>query len=334
MMKSEAITGTAINSELGSCGAPRRHEAVETRLARSKTVGIAILNGVEKQLEILSSAAASASRIRRRPTRRETLIDHKDPSSQPVRSGKGLRSVTAIGALLIACVLIGWCASAVVQFFGKRYELTGTAAVNAVVDRIIGVESNRRFNATSKTSSAAGAGQFIEDTWLDMIRMHRPDLAKDRTKAETLDLRREPKIAREMTTRFAERNAALLKKRGLPVTPSTVYLAHFAGGAGAVAILSAEENADAALVLAKADATGRIKREQIIKANPFLQHFSVGDLKRWADRKMHGPFLNLVELSDGSAAVRPSNPAIRSLLSSRQERRRSAEHPLAASGAP
>ena len=229
-MKSEAITGTAINSELVSCGMLRRHEAVETRLARSKTVGIAILDGVEKQLEILSSAAASASRIRRRPTQRETLIDHKDPSSQPVRSGLGLRSLTAIGALLIACVLIGWCASAVVQFFGETYKLTGTAAVNAVVDRIIGVESNGEINATSKTSSAAGAGQFIEDTWLDMIRVHRPDLAKARTKAETLDLRREPKIACEMTTRFAERNAALLKKRGLPVTPSTIYLAHFAGG--------------------------------------------------------------------------------------------------------
>jgi hypothetical protein len=41
-----------------------------------------------------------------------------------------------------------------------------------------------------------------------------------------------------------------------PVTPGTLYLAHFAGGAGAVAILSAMENTDAALVMATADATG------------------------------------------------------------------------------
>jgi hypothetical protein len=54
------------------------------------------------------------------------------------------------------------------------------------------------------------------------------------------------------------------------VTPGTLYLAHFAGGAGAVAILSAMENADAALVMATADAMGRTKREKIIKANPFL----------------------------------------------------------------
>jgi hypothetical protein len=68
-------------------------------------------------------------------------------------------------------------------------------------------------------------------------------------------------------------------------------LAHFAGGAGAVAILSAIENADAALVMATADATGRTKREKIIKANPFLERFTVADLRNWADRKMQVPGL-------------------------------------------
>ena len=88
----------------------------------------------------------------------------------------------------------------------------------------------------------------------------------------------------------------MLRQRGLPGTAGTVYLAHFAGGAGAVAILSAPKNADAALVMASADATGRIKREQIIKANPFLEHFTVADLKSWADRKMGGPSLDLTEV--------------------------------------
>jgi hypothetical protein len=176
--------------------------------------------------------------------------------------------------------LSGWSASALIRFVSNGYEVTGPAAVNALVDRIIGVESNNRFDATNKASSASGVGQFIEGTWLDLIRVYRPELARIGTKTETLELRREPKIAREMTARFVERNAALLKRRGLPVTASTVYLAHFAGGAGAVAILSADENADAAWVMAKADAKGRITRDQIIKANPFLQHFSVSDLKR------------------------------------------------------
>ena len=81
-------------------------------------------------------------------------------------------------------------------------------------------------------------------------------------------------MAREITARFTERNANLLKRRGLPVTPGTLYLAHFAGAAGAVAVLSALEEAGAAAVMASADATGRTKREKLVKANPFLERFT------------------------------------------------------------
>ncbi len=171
----------------------------------------------------------------------------------------------------------------------SQREETAGPAIDAVVERIIGVESNGDPNARNKRSSATGLGQFLDETWLDMIRAHRPDLAKERSQAEILELRRDVKIARELTARFTERNAEMLRKRGLPVTPGTLYLAHFAGGAGAVAILLAMENADAALVMATADATGRTKREKIIKANPFLERFTVADLRNWADRRMRIP---------------------------------------------
>ena len=45
-------------------------------------------------------------------------------------------------------------------------------------------------------------------------------------------------------------------------------------------------NADAALDIAIADVTGRTKRESIVKANPFLERFTIADIKSWADRKM------------------------------------------------
>ena len=168
-------------------------------------------------------------------------------------------------------------------------DQTRADAIEAVVERIIKVESNGDPNAKNKRSSATGLGQFLNETWLDLIRTHRPDLAKGRSADETLELRRDPNVARELTVRFTEQNAGMLKKRGLPVTPGTLYLAHFAGGAGAVAILSALEDADAASVMASADASGRTKREKIIKANPFLERFTVADLKSWAHRKMRVP---------------------------------------------
>jgi hypothetical protein len=65
----------------------------------------------------------------------------------------------------------------------------------------------------NKRSSATGLGQFLDETWLDLIRVHRPDLARGRSQGETLELRRDAKVAREITTRFTEQNAEMLRKR-------------------------------------------------------------------------------------------------------------------------
>ena len=187
----------------------------------------------------------------------------------------------------------GW---SLYRYLGQSEELSGRAALTALVERIIAVESNGDPNAKNSRSSAMGLGQFLDETWLDLVRAYRPDLARGHSERETLDLRKEPKLAREITTRFVERNVAMLRQRGLPVTAGTLYLAHFAGGAGAVAILSAPDSSDAALVLASADSTGRTKRERLIKANPFLERFTVAELKLWADRKMRAADLRLTEV--------------------------------------
>jgi hypothetical protein len=164
-----------------------------------------------------------------------------------------------------------------------------TDGLETVVERIMFIESNGDPNMRHNRTSATGLGQFLDETWLDMIRAYRPDVLGGRSQAEVLGLRNDPNLARDITARFAEQNIVMLRRRGLPVTAGAVYLAHFAGGAGAAAILSAPEDADAASVMARADATGRTRREKLITANPFLEHFTVADLKRWANRKMRDP---------------------------------------------
>ncbi len=182
---------------------------------------------------------------------------------------------------------VGWLAGLYLyQFVEMKNELTRATEINAVVDRIILAELGGNPMAKNPHSSATGLGQFVNETWLEMIRADRPDLAKERDENEVLELRRDPRLAREIITRLAERNALALSRRGLPVTTGTLYLAHFSGRAGAVAILSAPDDADAALVMASADRTGRTTREEIIRANPFLEHFTVADLKSWAYCKM------------------------------------------------
>jgi Transglycosylase SLT domain len=201
----------------------------------------------------------------------------------------GLLPLIMVGTIVAAFGLGWYGAGSVLPHDDKRDDSTGVMTIDAVVEKIISVESNGDPNAKNKRSSAMGLAQFLDETWLDLMRAHRPDLARGRNKDKILELRRDAEITREITMRFTEQNAGMLRKRGLPVTPGTLYLAHFAGGAGAVAILSALGDADAASVMASADATGRTKRDKIIRANPFLERFTVADLRSWADRKMRVP---------------------------------------------
>ena len=84
--------------------------------------------------------------------------------------------------------------------------------------------------------------------------------------------------------RLIEEYAAMLNKRGLPITPGSLYLAYFATPAGA--LLSSPNDADATSLMATADATGPTTREKLVDANTFLKVLTVGEIKRWADRKM------------------------------------------------
>lgn len=147
-----------------------------------------------------------------------------------------------------------------------------------LVDSIIGAESGGDPNAKNPTSSASGLGQFIDSTWLSTIKQHRPDLAQGQSDSDLLALKSDPQLSREMTAAYAADNGAILSKAGLPVTPGTTYLAHFAGPQGAVKVLSADPNASVGDILGPA----------AVNANPFLRGMTAGDLQAWADRKMGG----------------------------------------------
>jgi hypothetical protein len=152
-------------------------------------------------------------------------------------------------------------------------------------DTIINAESNGNPAAHNESSSAAGPGQFINSTWLETLKTHRPDLVQGQSDDDLLALKNNPQLAsqpqnvalaKEMTGAYAADNQAHLQRNGLPVTPGTTYLAHFAGRDGAVKVLSADPSAPVESLLS-ADA---------IKANPFLKGMTAQGLQAWAAKKM------------------------------------------------
>lgn len=110
------------------------------------------------------------------------------------------------------------------------------------VSRIIGYESGNDPNIKNKKSTAEGLGQFIDSTWFHMVRKYRPDIAKGKTDAQLKALKRDPALSREMTTRYVEENAALLKKHGFPVNVRNLYVMHFLGSGEGPKLLRADPN--------------------------------------------------------------------------------------------
>jgi hypothetical protein len=166
------------------------------------------------------------------------------------------------------------------------------------VDKVITAESSGNAKARpcdTKTgkllSSAYGAGQFVEATWLEMIRKHRPDLAAS-SDAHLLALRGDFALSREMTVKFTEENRTFLIKHGFDPTDAALYLAHFAGKTGAVKLLKAHRDTPVEKILSP----------EAIEANQFLKGQTPATLYAWAGKKMNVEVSPLVRQARVSAS--------------------------------
>lgn len=148
------------------------------------------------------------------------------------------------------------------------------ATMPQIVRGLVGTESGGDPNARNPLSSATGRGQFINSTWLDMMKGE-PE-AQGKTPAEILAMRTNPAISDRMTGKYAEQNATALRASGMDVTPGTIKLAHTFGLVGARSILSSRDNVPVAQVMPA----------NVMEANPWIGNKTVGELKSWADRAM------------------------------------------------
>ena len=120
-------------------------------------------------------------------------------------------------------------------------------------------ESSLNPNAKAATSSATGLFQFLESTWLEVMKEQGPSLgygayaeAISRTpnggytvadaerRAEILNLRKDPQVASDLAAAFTKTNGDYLQARfGRAPSPGELYIAHFLGAQGAERMFTA-----------------------------------------------------------------------------------------------
>lgn len=120
-------------------------------------------------------------------------------------------------------------------------------------------ESSLNPEAKARTSSATGLFQFLDSTWLQVMKEEGPRLgygqyadaikvdsdgdyfiADKAIRKEVLKLREDPQIASDMAAAFTRSNGAyLFDKFGRMPSPGELYIAHFLGAQGAEKLFNA-----------------------------------------------------------------------------------------------
>ena len=141
-------------------------------------------------------------------------------------------------------------------------------------------ESGFQADAKAKSSSASGLYQFIDSTWLDMVRLHGAqygigDLASQvttdaagrsvvpdaATRARILDLRKDPRLSAAFAAEYARSNKEAVERAlGRPASSTDLYLAHFLGAGGATELLKTiqrDGSVPAAAILPEAASANR-----------------------------------------------------------------------------
>jgi hypothetical protein len=180
-------------------------------------------------------------------------------------------------------------------------------------------ESALNPNARAGTSSATGLFQFIENTWLDMVRRHGAahglgvqsaalrQGADAQTRRDILALRSDPELSARMAGELARENAATLQARlGRAPTAGELYAAHVMGPNGAVRLIEAAAHG-------APDATALFPREAAANRGLFYANGAprsaqalLDRLSLDADASMSGEGAGRVQYAGDGGALSPA----------------------------
>lgn len=162
-------------------------------------------------------------------------------------------------------------------------------------DDIVSAIAKAEGTGKNPKSSARGAFQFTDDTFVGMFKQMYPDRAKNMDDDQIKALRNTPEgdqLSTAMGPVFTHQNMRKLASAGHAPTAGNTYLAHFLGPQGAIHILSTPAQTPLENVLS----------QKVIDANPkVMKGKRVGDLLTWASNTV-GKFMPRSERAFGGRA--------------------------------
>jgi hypothetical protein len=179
----------------------------------------------------------------------------------------------AIVAAMLLCVPAGSFhptafASNALALDARAVEDASDASFDQFLDHLMRAESSGRDTAANPRSTALGAFQFIESTFLAVAREYFAREVAELTDPSVLALRTNRQCARQVAAAYCKVNAAHLRQKGLKPTFAHLRLAYLLGAGGAAKVLKAPPKTPLAGILGAA----------VIRANPFMKGMTAAGL--------------------------------------------------------
>jgi len=267
-------------------------------LAVASVVRTAAEPAAKRLAHQIASKAASATEHNRRLA--DAKVAAEPNTAAASNTNKPATSTAAVIKRAVSTEVIGKPQRAPLPV--QRPKVGGpsdTITFDQFLDRLMIAESGGRDDARNPLSTATGPFQFIESTFLDVMRRHFPKVAEGKSRDEILALRTNRKIARDAARAFTEDNAAILAADGHTPTFPNLRLAFLLGAGGASRVLAMEPDARVAPVLGRT----------VIRANPFMARLTAGQLVARAARDISVDAATLAGLKGDPSRLKRKKPA-------------------------